>query len=82
MQSEHKTQIYLSRQQHRRLVRRARLEGRSMAAVVRDAVDRYLHDASVAGSWQNDSLSALAGMTEGRPDDSASIDDVLYGTGR
>ena len=82
MQSEHKTQIYLSRQQHRRLVRRARLEGRSMAAVVRDAVDRYLHGVSVAASWQEDSLSTLAGVAEGRSDDSASVDDVLYGPRR
>jgi hypothetical protein len=53
-----------------------------MAAVVREAVDRYLRSVSIAASWQDDSLCALAGVGEGRADDSASIDEVVYGPRR
>ena len=80
MQSEHKTQIYLSREQYRRLQRRARIEGCSMAALVRAAVERYLAEAAEPSSWAGDSLAVLAGACQGRPDDSASIDAVLYGS--
>jgi ribbon-helix-helix CopG family protein len=37
-----RTQIYLTREQRRKLEARRRREGKSMAAVIRDAVDDYL----------------------------------------
>ncbi len=37
-----RTQIYLTRQQRRKLDERRRREGKTLAAVVRDAVDSYL----------------------------------------
>lgn len=40
--SSTRTQVYLTEEQRRRLDQRGRHEGRSMAAVVRDAVDAYL----------------------------------------
>jgi hypothetical protein len=40
----HKTMVYLSDRQRAELVRRARLRGQSMAAVIREAVDRWLSD--------------------------------------
>jgi len=78
MQSEHKTQIYLSGEQYRALKRRARAEGRPMAAVVRAAVDKYLDMPAGAGAWRHDSLSRIVGIAEGNPKDSETIDDVLY----
>jgi hypothetical protein len=39
-----RTQIYLTDEQRRRLDARSRREGRSLAALIRDAIDRYLGD--------------------------------------
>lgn len=79
MQSEHKTQIYLSEEQYRALSRRARLERRSMAAIVRDALGSYLAERTARTVWSGDPILGLAGALGGRRDDSASIDAVLYG---
>jgi hypothetical protein len=81
MQSDRKTQIYLSDEEYRGLKRRAGVEGRSMASVVREAVATYLTSAR-AGSRGTDPLLGLGGVADGRRDDSASIDDVLYGSSR
>jgi predicted DNA-binding protein len=46
-----RTQVYFTEEQRRRLDERGQREGRPMAALVREAVDRYLEawpDASVA----------------------------------
>lgn len=40
--SSTRTQIYLTAEQRRRLDERGRLEGKAMASLVRDAIDRYL----------------------------------------
>jgi len=78
MQSEHKTQIYLSTAEYRLLRRRAASEKRSMAAVIREALAAYLGSAP-RGGWAGDSLASLPGIADGRPTDSADIDEVLYG---
>jgi hypothetical protein len=41
-----RTQIYLTDRQRRRLDERQRREGKSMAAVIRDAIDAYLTEPS------------------------------------
>ncbi|MDR7520985.1 MAG: hypothetical protein QN168_00830 [Armatimonadota bacterium] len=38
----HKTMVYLSERQRAALARRARLRGQPMAALIREAVDRFL----------------------------------------
>jgi hypothetical protein len=81
MQAEQKTQIYLSKVEHRALVRRARAEKRPMAAIIREAVSDYLKRPVAGGAWQTDPMAAIAAMADGHPNDSASIDDVLYGAG-
>ena len=43
-----RTQIYLTEHQRRRLDERQRREGKSLAAVVRDAIDAYLTEPAVA----------------------------------
>lgn len=40
--SSTRTQVYLTAEQRRRLDERGRREGRAMASLVREAVDRYL----------------------------------------
>jgi predicted DNA-binding protein len=42
-----RTQIYLTERQRRRLEDRQRREGKSMAAVIRDAIDAYLTEPAV-----------------------------------
>jgi predicted transcriptional regulator len=79
MQSEHKTQIYLSHRQHRALQELARVEGRSMAAIIRDAVARYMEQRTEARPWgSDDPIRGLVGSMEGSPADSSSVDAVLY----
>lgn len=41
----HKTMVYLSDRQRAELARQARRRGQPMAAVIREAVDRWLSDA-------------------------------------
>jgi hypothetical protein len=79
MQSEHKTQIYLSKEQYRALRRRAQAEGRSMAAIVRGAVEEYLKRSPGRDAWQADPLGRIVAAGEGSPGDSTSIDELLYG---
>ena len=43
-----RTQIYLTADQRRRLDERGRREGRAMASLVREAIDRYLETAPEA----------------------------------
>jgi len=49
-----------------------------MAAVIREALAAYLGSAP-RGGWAGDSLASLPGIADGRPTDSADIDEVLYG---
>ncbi len=42
-----RTQIYLSDRQRRRIEDRQQREGKSMAAVIRDAIDAYLNEPQV-----------------------------------
>jgi len=42
-----RTQIYLTERQRRRLEDRQRIEGKSMAGVIRDAIDAYLTEPAV-----------------------------------
>lgn len=80
MQSEHKTQIYLSKQEYSALKRRARAERRPMAAVVREAVSHYLSRPLSSGGWDGDSIAGITALADGAASDSEQIDEVLYGT--
>ena len=81
MQAEQKTQIYLSKVEHRALVRRARAEKRPMAAIIREAVSDYLKRPVAGSAWRADPIANIVAIADGHADDSASIDDVLYGAG-
>ena len=55
-----RTQVYLTERQRRRLDERQRREGKSMAAVIREAIDAYLTEpsADLAGALA-DTFGAL-----------------------
>lgn len=46
-----KTSVYLSEQESRRLVERARVEGRSQAEIIREAITAYLPAAKGDGDF-------------------------------
>jgi hypothetical protein len=78
-----RTQISLTEPQMRRLRRAARERGVSMAAVLRDALDRSLPEADDESLARQRRAFALAGAFEsGRPDTAERHDDVLADPGR
>jgi hypothetical protein len=77
-----RTQISLTSSQARDLRRLARKRKTSMAALIRDAVDRtYGVDAGMEARW-NQALASVGGFRSGRSDVSEQHDDVLTDTFR
>ena len=73
-----RTQIYLEEELDRELRAAAAAEGRSAAAVIREAVRRYL--AGVDHPRSEDPFLAIAGSVSGRAKDGAlNHDHYLYG---
>jgi plasmid stability protein len=72
-----RTQIYLDEDLDRRLRETAAAEGRSAAALIREAVGRYLLERPVS---DDDPLGSLIGAFSGRRTDSSERhDEYLYG---
>ncbi len=77
MRSVERTQISLTTAQARRLRRIARGRRTSMAALIRDAIDRtYPGAASADAAWER-ALDSIGGFNSGRRDISARHDDHL-----
>ena len=73
-----RTQISLTSSQARELRRLARKRETSMAALIRDAVERtYALDAGVEARWER-ALAAVGGFRSGRSDLSERHDDLLF----
>lgn len=73
-----RTQIYIDEELDRRLRAAAAEDGRSAAALIRDAVRAYLTQRR--GKPPDDPILALAGtFTSRRPEASAEHDRLLYG---
>lgn len=73
-----RTQISLSEDQLRRLRRAARERGTSMAAVIRDAVERSIPDEDVERLARQRRAFGLAGAFDsGHPDTAQRHDEVL-----
>jgi len=73
-----RTQIYLEEEQSRRLYEIAAAQGKSTAAVVRDAVNRYLSEAET--SPEQNPLWEFVGSVKNLPRDAAEDHDQdLYG---
>jgi hypothetical protein len=74
-----RTQIYLDEQMDDELRQRAAAEGRSAAAVIREALNSYLSRRAVDAE-QEDPIRAMAGTLRGLPADAASEHDRdIYG---
>jgi Ribbon-helix-helix protein, copG family len=72
-------QIMIDEDLDEALARQARDEGTSKAALIR----RYVRErVKPVPRIQDDPLWELVGMIKGGPDDSASVDDVVYGPKR
>lgn len=72
-----RTQISLTSSQARELRRLARMRGMSMAALIREAVDRaYGLDTSEHARWQR-ALASVGGFRSGRSDVSERHDELL-----
>lgn len=75
--SMERTQISLTAKEARELRRLARARGTSMAALIREAVDRtYGIDSSADARWQR-ALEAVGGFKSARSDVSERHDDLL-----
>ncbi len=76
----HRTQIYLEQGQYELLRSRARREGKSLASLIREALDEYLGRKGPRGRL--DPLRRVIGIGEG--DGAAvaeNVEDFLYGDG-
>jgi len=74
-----RTQIYLDEQIDEQLRQRAAAEGRSAAAVIREALDSYLSRTAVP-VFDDDPIRSMAGSLRGLPPDAAAEHDRdLYG---
>jgi plasmid stability protein len=74
-----RTQIYLDEQVDEQLRQRAAAEGRSAAAVIREALDSYLARSPTTAQGM-DPIRAMAGSLRGLPADAAAEHDRdLYG---
>jgi hypothetical protein len=71
-------QIMIEEELDAALARQAAEEGVSKAALIRRYVGERLQ---LLPSPEQDSLWKLVGMDEGQTDDSASVDEVVYGEG-
>lgn len=79
MVSEKRTQVYFPKELFRRLEKKAKKESKSSAAVIREAVERYLEQEREI-DWDNDPIFKLAGLGDsGLGDLAAKHDEYLYG---
>lgn len=79
MVSEKRTQVYFPKELYRRLEKKAKKESKSSAAVIREAVERYLEQEREI-DWDNDPLFKAAGFIKsGVTDMSINHDHYLYG---
>jgi predicted transcriptional regulator len=77
--SEKRTQVYFPAELFRRLEKKAKKESKSSAAIIREAVERYLEQEREI-DWDNDPIFKLAGLGEsGLGDLAAKHDAYLYG---
>ncbi|HAR46527.1 MAG: hypothetical protein A2X56_13635 [Nitrospirae bacterium GWC2_57_13] len=78
MVSEKRTQVYFPEKLYRDVQKRAQEESKSVAAVVREAVEKYLSDREI--DWENDPIFKLEGIcSSGLTDLSVNHDYYLYG---
>ena len=75
--AEKRTQIYFPRDLYRKIEGIARARSKSVAAIIREAVEQYLN--TEEPDWENDPFFNLVGLTEtGKGDLAEDHDKYLY----
>lgn len=79
--AEKRTQVYFPEELYSKIKERAESESKSMAAILREAVERYLQEEEKEKvNWEDDTLFKLEGiMRSGLGDLAANHDHYLYG---
>lgn len=76
--AEKRTQVYFPEKLYRDVRKRAKYESKSVAAVVREAVEKHLEEKEI--DWDNDPIFKLVGIAKsGVTDLSVNHDHYLYG---
>jgi hypothetical protein len=78
--SEKRTQIYLSMSMFGSLKKEARSEKKSIAHVIREAIESHLEERRIRKiDWEHDPLNKIMGKGTGPSDLSVNHDHYLYG---
>jgi hypothetical protein len=76
--AEKRTQVYFPEATYQKIIRKARLESKSAAAVIREAVNKYVEEGEV--DWENDPFLKLVGIIDSDVTDiSENHDTYIYG---
>lgn len=76
--AEKRTQVYFPEKLYRDVQKRAKVESKSVAAVVREAVQKHIAEKEI--DWENDPFFKLVGIAKtGVRDLSTNLDHYLYG---
>lgn len=76
--AEKRTQVYFPEKLYRDVKKRAKAESKSLAAVVREAVQKHMEEKKI--DWENDPIFKLVGIAKsGVTDLSVNHDHYLYG---
>jgi hypothetical protein len=76
--AEKRTQVYFSEKMYRAVQKKAKAESKSLAAVVREAVEKHIAEKKI--DWDNDPFFRAAGFIKGGVTDmSVNHDHYLYG---
>lgn len=77
--AEKRTQVYFPEKLYRDVKKRAKAESKSLAAVVREAVEKHLEEKEI--DWENDPIFKAAGIVKsGVRDLAVNHDHYLYGS--
>jgi hypothetical protein len=78
--SEKRTQVYFPKDLYQSLKKRAKEEGKSVAAIIREASEEYLKEKEKEIDWENDPIFKAIGFCKADVDDlSINHDHYLYG---
>ncbi len=78
--AEKRTQVYFPEELYKRLKKRAKKEGKSVAALIREASEEYLKEEEKEIDWENDPFFKAAGIFSSKDGDlSINHDHYLYG---
>jgi predicted DNA-binding protein len=76
--SEKRTQVYFPEETYQKILRKARLESKSAAAIIREAVNKYVEEEDI--DWENDPLWKTVGIMNSKKGDiSRNHDRYIYG---